>query len=137
MAERISSSPSFRTPLSRARGLGASHHGVGHFITERVSGMALIPLSLWGVFAGLKLAGAGLSTARPNGSASPVNAVLLSLLMIVALIHLQGAVQVVIEDYIPDFTTKTVLVLANLFVCVLGGALGVFSILKVAFTGAF
>ena len=30
----------FRTPLSRARGMGSSHHGVGHFITERVSGLA-------------------------------------------------------------------------------------------------
>jgi succinate dehydrogenase / fumarate reductase membrane anchor subunit len=69
--------------------------------------------------------------------AIPHNTVLLCLLIVVALIHLKGAVQVVIEDYIPDFTTKTVLVLANLFVCVLGGALGVVAILKVAFTGAF
>jgi succinate dehydrogenase / fumarate reductase membrane anchor subunit len=59
----------FRTSLSRARGLGASRHGVGHFITERVSGIALIPLSLWGVFAALKVIGADQHTAPP-GSAS-------------------------------------------------------------------
>jgi succinate dehydrogenase / fumarate reductase membrane anchor subunit len=131
-----SASGRFRTPMSRARGLGASHHGVGHFITERVSGIALIPLSLWGLFAALRLAGLGFDGAA-EWVAIPHNTVLLSLLIVVALINLKGAVQVVIEDYIPDFTTKTVLVLANLFVCVLGGALGVVAILKVAFTGAF
>jgi succinate dehydrogenase / fumarate reductase membrane anchor subunit len=121
--------------MSRARGLGASRHGVGHFITERVSGLALIPLSLWAVFAGLRLASLGFDGAAEWVSI-PHNTVLLSLLIVVALIHLKGAVQVVIEDYIPDFTLKTVLVVANLFVCVLGGALGVVAILKVAFTGA-
>jgi succinate dehydrogenase / fumarate reductase membrane anchor subunit len=131
-----SSSARFRTPMSRARGLGASHHGVGHFITERVSGIALIPLALWAVFAGLRLAGLGFDGAAA-WVAIPHNTVLLSLLIVVALIHLRLQVQVVIEDYVPDFTVKTVLVLANLFVCVLGGALGVVAILKVAFTGAF
>ena len=130
-----SSANRFRTPMSRARGLGASRHGVGHFITERVSGLALIPLSLWAVFAGLRLASLGFDGAAEWVSI-PHNTVLLSLLIVVALIHLKGAVQVVIEDYIPDFTLKTVLVVANLFVCVLGGALGVVAILKVAFTGA-
>lgn len=131
-----SSANRFRTPMSRARGLGASHHGVGHFVTERVSGIALAPLSLWGVFAGLRLASLGFDGASEWVSI-PHNTVLLCLLIVVALIHLKGAVQVVIEDYIPDFTLKTVLVLANLFVCVLGGALGVVAILKVAFSGAF
>ena len=126
----------FRTPLSRARGTGASRHGVSHFITERVSGLALAPLSLWAVFAGLKLA-AGDFEGAAIWLASPVNAVLLCLLLVTALIHLQSAVQVVIEDYIHKFTTKSALVILNVFVCVLSGALGVFSILKVALTGAF
>uniref|UniRef100_B0T475 Succinate dehydrogenase hydrophobic membrane anchor subunit n=1 Tax=Caulobacter sp. (strain K31) TaxID=366602 RepID=B0T475_CAUSK len=131
-----SSAGRFRTPMSRARGLGASRHGVAHFITERVSGVALIPLALWGLFAALRLASLGFDGAA-EWVAIPCNAALLCLLLVVALIHLKGAVQVVIEDYIADFTLKTVLVLANLFVCVLGGVLGVVAILKVAFTGAF
>ena len=132
---KTSSGARFRTPMSRARGLGASHHGVSHFITERVSGVALIPLALWAVFAGLRLASLGFDGAVEWVSI-PLNTVLLCALIVVALIHLKGAIQVVIEDYVPDFTTKTVLVLANLFLCVLGGAVGVVSILKVAFTGA-
>lgn len=123
----------FRTPLSRARGMGASRHGVGHFITERVSALALAPLTVWGAYAALKQVRAPHDVVV-QWMAQPVNAVLLSLLLIAALVHLQGAVQVVIEDYIERFTTKTALVIGNLFVCVLAGAVGVFSILKVALT---
>ncbi len=123
----------FRTPLSRARGMGASRHGVSHFITERVSGLALAPLTLWGAYAALKQVRAPHDVVA-HWIAQPVNAVLLSLLLIAALVHLQSAVQVVIEDYIERFTTKTALVIGNLFVCVLAGAVGVFSILKVALT---
>ena len=130
------SSARFRTPMSRARGLGASHHGVGHFITERVSGVALIPLALWGLFAGLRLAALDFDGAATWVSI-PHNTVLLCLLIVVALVHLKGAVQVVIEDYVEGFVIKSILVVGNLFLCFLGGAVGVVSILKVAFTGAF
>ena len=47
---------SYRTPLSRARGLGSAQHGAGHWISERVTSIALVPLSLWAVCAGLALA---------------------------------------------------------------------------------
>lgn len=123
----------FRTPLSRARGLGAARHGVGHFITERVSGLALVPLTLWGAYAALKLIGADQHTVAA-WIGQPLNAVLSSLLLIAALIHLSNAMQVVIEDYVHRFTSKSALVIGNLFVCVLAGAVGVFSILKVALT---
>lgn len=127
----------FRTPLSRARGLGSAHHGVSHFITERVSGLAFAPLSIWGVYSALKLIGADQHTVA-TWIGQPVNAVLLGLLLISALTHLQNAVQVVIEDYVYSFTSKSALVIGNLFVCVLAGAVGIFSILKVALsvTGA-
>ena len=32
----------FRTPLSRARGLGSAKHGVSHWISERVGAVALV-----------------------------------------------------------------------------------------------
>ncbi|HWT53013.1 MAG TPA: succinate dehydrogenase, hydrophobic membrane anchor protein, partial [Caulobacter sp.] len=88
---------------------------------------------LWGVYGALKLIGADQHTAAA-WIGQPVNAVLLGLLLISALIHLSNAVQVVIEDYVHRFTSKSALVIGNLFVCVLAGAVGVFSILKVALT---
>lgn len=128
-------SAGFRTPRSRAQGLGAAKHGVHHFIVERVSGLAFTVLAIWGVFAALHLAQGDVYDAL-DWIARPLNAVLLSLLLIAGLIHVKNAMQVVIEDYIERFSTKTALLLLNLAVSVLAGALGVFAILKVAVMGA-
>ena len=132
----MSTGSSLRTPRSRALGLGAAHHGVGHFIVERVTGLMLVPLGLWGVWGAVQLAGQGYEAAA-YWISRPVNAVLLALLLVCALVHVKHAMQVVIEDYIHRFITKAALLLLNYCVCVLAGALGVFAILKTAFTGAF
>lgn len=124
-------STNFRTPLSRARGLGAAKHGAGHFIAERVSGIALIPLVLWAAFSGPLLAKGDFASAS-TWLAQPLNAVLAGLLVVVGFFHLRLQIQVVVEDYIYGFVAKTGLLLLNLFVCVLGAALGLFAILKVA-----
>jgi len=42
----------YRTPLSKARGLGSAKSGVGHFISQRISAIALlvlIPTFIWSV----------------------------------------------------------------------------------------
>ena len=65
-----SSAGRFRTPMSRARGLGASGHGVAHFIVDRVAGLALIPLALWGVFAFLAYLATGFETYIPYPASS-------------------------------------------------------------------
>jgi succinate dehydrogenase / fumarate reductase, membrane anchor subunit len=124
----------FRTPRSRAQGLGAAGHGVGHWISERVSSVALIPLVLWGVFAVLRLARSDYEMAVA-WLASPVNAVLLALLTVVSFMHMHSGMRVVVEDYIHRRVTKAGLLLLNLFVCALFGALALFSILKVALSG--
>ncbi|MES2035003.1 MAG: succinate dehydrogenase, hydrophobic membrane anchor protein [Pseudomonadota bacterium] len=126
----------YRTPLGRARGMGSAKHGVGHFIAERVSGIVLVPLFLWAAFAGVKLAGADFALVA-TWVAQPLNAVLLSALIVVGFFHLRLTTQVVIEDYVYGFVAKSSLLILNLVVCVLGAALGVFAILKVALTGAF
>ena len=46
----------YRTPLGRARGLGSAKHGVSHWISERVSSIALVPLTLWVCFGVIRLA---------------------------------------------------------------------------------
>jgi succinate dehydrogenase / fumarate reductase membrane anchor subunit len=121
--------------MSRAKGLGSAKHGVEAWISERVTAVALVPLSLWGVFAALRIA-----TLDYAGAvlwlAVPLNAVLLTLLMVVSFLHMHSGMRVVIEDYIEKALSKSALLLLNLFVCGLIGALGVFSILKVALGGA-
>ncbi|HYD45297.1 MAG TPA: succinate dehydrogenase, hydrophobic membrane anchor protein [Phenylobacterium sp.] len=127
---------SLRTARSRALGLGSAHHGVSHFIVDRASGLVLIVLGLWAAWSAIRLARADFLTAS-DWIANPVNAVLLGLLLVATLIHVKNGVAVVIEDYIHRFTTKAALLLLNVSVCVLAGALGLFAILKAALTGAF
>ena len=124
----------YRTGLGRARGLGAAKHGVGHWISERVTSAALVPLVLWAVYSGLVLAVAGYRGAVA-WLQSPVNAVLTVLLIAVGFLHMHGGLRVVVEDYIGRPLTKSALLLLNLFVCGLGAALAIFSVLKVAIIG--
>ncbi len=123
---------SYRTPLARARGLGSAKHGVGHWLSERLTSIALVPLTLWALYSGLVLATAGYDGAVAWLSV-PVNAVLLALLLAVGFLHMHAGLRVVVEDYFHTKLNKGVLLLLNLFVCVLGGALAIFSVLKVAF----
>ena len=125
---------SYRTALGRARGLCSAKHGVNHWIAERVSSIALVPLSLWGLFSAITLSRVGFEGATIWLHA-PVNAVLAVLLTVVSFQHMQAGLRVVVEDYLHTPGTKTLALLLNLFVCVLGAALAVFCILKVALTG--
>ena len=124
----------YRTPLGRARGLGAAGHGAGHWLSERVSSLALVPLVLWIAYAGLQLAGAGYDGAVA-WVRQPLNAVLLVLLFAIGFHHMHSGMRVVIEDYIDKAMSRAGVLLVNLFVCVLFGALAVFSVLKVALGG--
>jgi succinate dehydrogenase / fumarate reductase membrane anchor subunit len=124
----------YRTPLSRARGLGAAKHGAGHWISERVSSIALVPLTIWVAYAVIRLAVGDYEVAR-RWVADPLNATLLVLTFAIAFAHMCSGMRVVVEDYIHKSSTKSVLLLLNLFVCGLAGALAIVSILKVAFAG--
>jgi succinate dehydrogenase / fumarate reductase membrane anchor subunit len=127
---------SYRTPLSRARGLGAAKHGVGHWVAERVSAIALAPLVLWAVYSAIRLAALDHAGAVAWLQSSPLNPVLLSLLIVVGFWHMHAGARVIVEDYLHKPATKVTVLLLNLFVCTLAGALAVFSILKVALGGA-
>jgi succinate dehydrogenase / fumarate reductase membrane anchor subunit len=102
----------FRTPLARARGLGAAKSGVGHFIAQRVSAIALlllIPVFLWSVIA---LPSGGYEAAR-DWIASPLGALVMLLTLTAAFYHMRLGLQVVIEDYIHKSATKHILLIAN------------------------
>jgi succinate dehydrogenase membrane anchor subunit len=124
----------YRTPLSRARGLGSAKHGVGHWISERVAAVALIPLTLWAVFGVLRLA-AGKYDFAVAWISDPLNAVLMVMTIAISFWHMHSGMRVIIEDYIHVALSKAGLTLISLFVCGLSGALAVFSILKVALSG--
>ena len=124
----------YRTDLARARGLGAAKHGAGHWLSERITSILLVPLSVWAVFAGFRLAAVDYPTAV-SWLQRPFNAVMLVLLVLVSFIHMHAGMRVIVEDYIHRVLTKSALLMLNLMVCLLFGGVAVLSILKVALGG--
>ncbi len=88
-----------RTPLATARGLGSSNSGVHHWWIQRLTAVALIPLTIWFVWVGPGLLAADFDTARAF-VAAPLNALLLAAFVIALFWHVQLGLQVVIEDYV-------------------------------------
>lgn len=122
---------SLRTPLSEARGLGSAKEGVGHWWHQRLTAVALVPLTLWFGFSVALLGSADYYTVI-DWLAYPVNAVLMILLLAVGFWHGALGVQEVIEDYIAGEGKKLVLVLlVQLGAAVLALA-GIFSVLRIA-----
>ena len=123
-----------RTPLGRVRGLGAAKHGVGHFIGQRVSAVALVVLVLWAVASGFHLAPMTYEATVAWLRAGP-DAVLVVLLIGTGFYHMSLGMRTVIEDYIEPPLTRAAALIASQFVCWVFGVTGVIAVLKVAFGG--
>jgi succinate dehydrogenase / fumarate reductase membrane anchor subunit len=121
-----------RSQLGRARGLGAAKSGSAHWWAQRVTAIALLPLSLYFVASTLILAGASRADMAAY-MAKPWNAVLFLCLIAALFYHLVLGLQVVIEDYVHKESTKLVSLLTikglSIF-CALACAV---SVLKLAF----
>ena len=100
----------FRTELGRVRGLGAAREGVHHWWMQRVSAIALVPLTLWFVIALVAHTGADYATTRA-WLGSPVTFGSMLLLIGATFYHAQLGLQVVIEDYIHHEGWKIALIL--------------------------
>jgi succinate dehydrogenase, hydrophobic membrane anchor protein len=123
-----------RTQLGRVRGLGAAHHGVGHWWAQRVTAVALVPLAVWFVASIVALAGAD-HAAVVDWIRNPVSAVLLVALIAAVFHHAQLGVQVVIEDYVHHEGVKIGSLLAVKAVLLLLALAAVFAVLRIALGG--
>jgi succinate dehydrogenase / fumarate reductase, membrane anchor subunit len=133
MAEPNASSR-MRTPLSRAIGLGSAKEWVDHWWAERITAIALVPLTLWFVIAVIELAGAD-RAAFVEWVRHPVPAVLLVLLLIATFYHNALGLQVVIEDYVGNEALRFGLVIIMKLASVVLATLGIFAVLKLSFAG--
>jgi succinate dehydrogenase / fumarate reductase membrane anchor subunit len=96
---------SLSTPLAKARGLGSARSGTHHWIAQRLTAIALIPLSLWFVFSLVCMTELN-HQAATEWIQSPLVAVFLLLFIIAMFHHAQLGLQVVIEDYIDSRVMK-------------------------------
>ena len=88
-----------RSPLGRARGLGAARAGAAHWWGQRLTALALGPLTLWFLCAMIRMSGASREDVV-SWMAGPLPIVLRLALVIATFHHLQAGLQVVIEDYV-------------------------------------
>ena len=118
-----------RSPLGRARGLGAAKSGSTHWWAQRLTAIALVPLTLWFICSIVRLQGAD-QHAIVVWLSAPLPLVLMLALIVATFHHLQLGVQVVLEDYVKDHAIKLASVLAMKAACVLLALACIISVLK-------
>lgn len=124
---------SLRSPLGRVLGHGSAKDGTEHFLSQRISAIALALLGCWFVVEMLLLDSmAYLEVVR--FIAEPVNTVLLSLLSVTVAWHSYLGVQVVIEDYVHSAGVKHLTLIASKFAHVLIAVAALYSVLRIGLT---
>ncbi len=122
-----------RSQLGRARGQGVTGApAVEHWRVERITAIALVPLTIWFVVAVI----AHLGASQPqiaHWAGRPVNATLLLALIIMTFHHTQLGLQVVIGDYISSRPMELAATLANKGLALLLALFAVVAVLKMTF----
>ena len=121
----------FRTPLSRARGLGSAKDGTRHWWMERLTAIALIPLTVW-LVASLVAIGTADYAQTVHWIRSPASSIALLLTIVALFHHTQLGLQVVVEDYIHVEWLKIALIIAIKLGAIAAAATAGFSVLRIA-----
>lgn len=120
-----------RTPLKGVSGLGSAKSGTQHFIIQRVTGVALLLLTIWIVGFVLTLVHAGDYAHAREMLRHPFAAAWLIAFVVVAFWHAQLGLQVVIEDYVHSHPLEIASQLAIKFICAGAALAGVIAIVRV------
>jgi succinate dehydrogenase / fumarate reductase membrane anchor subunit len=124
---------SLQSPLGRVLGHGSAKEGVHHWWVQRLTSIALIPLTVWFVVSLFALPASDYATVVA-WMAHGWTALLLVLFIAVATWHSKLGVQVVIEDYVHG-GTKTLSLIVSTFAHLLVAAAAIFAVLRVTFGG--
>ncbi len=125
---------SLKTPLGRVAGLGSAKEGTGHWWAQRLTAVALIPLSFLFVVFVFAIAGADHARAVEL-MGNPLVAVVMLLFIVAGFYHMKLGMQVVIEDYVHHEGAKTVLLVGLALGSFALGTAAIFAVLKLAFGG--
>jgi len=121
---------SLRTPLGEVLGLGSAKDGTGHFWGQRLSGIGLLILGLWFIYAILTISGFTHAEALTFIGA-PLNGVLLLLLVVTMSYHSSLGVQVVIEDYVHGHALKLASLIISRFAHTFLAVAAIYAIIKI------
>ena len=120
---------SLRTPLAKVRGLGSAKGGTQHFWLQRLTAIALIPLTVWFALPIASLASADQGAVQ-SWMQSPLSATLMISFLVAGFWHMKLGIQVVIEDYVHGEAAKITCLIANSLVSIFLGLAATLSVLK-------
>ena len=124
---------SLESPLGRFLGHGSAKEGTEHWWAQRLSAVALIPLSLWFVVALLGMDSLEFASVTA-WIAEPLHAVLLILMLATMLHHSQLGLQVVVEDYVHTKWVKIMTLMAFKYIHIVLCVAGVYAVIIVGTT---
>jgi len=130
----MAQSKGLRSELGRARGLGSAKEGVGHWWHQRLTAIALIPLSLWFVASLVFLTDTDHATAV-QWLKSPFTLGLMVLFIGALFYHAVLGVQVVIEDYVSRHGLRLMSIVLVQFIGFALAMAAIVSLLVIAFGG--
>jgi succinate dehydrogenase / fumarate reductase membrane anchor subunit len=99
-------SQDMRTPLGRVLGYGSAKWGTKHFIEQRLTGLANIPLTIAAVLIVTSLIGHNHAAVVQILGSTPV-AIIMLLFIISGAYHMRLGMQVIIEDYVHDEVVRS------------------------------
>ena len=121
-----------RSPLSTARSWGAGHNGTRHWMAQRLTAVALIPLGLAAVILFFRVMHLGYAQAV---AVMHQPWVLLFVVLLVGVMYWHGflGLQMIVEDYVPNHGRAFTIITLARFAAVALALLGVISAALVAF----
>lgn len=125
---------SIRSALANARGLGTAKTGTAQFWAQRVTAVALVPLTLWFVASLASKFGADYES-MTDWLSSPIQATLLAVYLIAIFHHIQLGLQSIIADYIHNDAAKLAATVAVQLLSYLLAAASIISVIMI-FVGA-
>ena len=123
---------SLRSPLGRVLGMGSAKGGTAHWWAQRVSAVALVPLTVWLFFSLLLMPGLDYATVK-TWLSLPLSSFLAILTVAVLAYHAYLGSTVVVEDYVHGAGMKVLSLIILRFSYVLCAGAGMFAVLRVAF----
>jgi len=120
------------TPLGKVRGLGSAREGGEHWLTERVTSIALLLLGVW-FAASLVLLPALDRQTVIEWLRAPSGAIPMALLIVIGFRHALDGMKVVVDDYVHEEGTRFALNTLLLFLAVGGGALALYALGEIVF----
>jgi succinate dehydrogenase / fumarate reductase membrane anchor subunit len=120
------------TPLGKVRGLGSAREGGEHWLTERVTSIALLLLCTWLVASLLFLPGLDPRTLA-EWLRAPSGLIPMALLVIVGFKHALDGMKVFVDDYVHEPGTNFAVNTLLLFFAVAGAAIALYALAALAF----